>query len=84
MERLAFCCRTCLDRADGEVKHDYLATRLLLSVPEADMIDYPKPVQTALNLLKNAGLLDGNWRKEVDKRGNTKPSYYTNKGELDL
>lgn len=76
IDELAAWCRTCLDRSEGELGHDYLATRLLLSVPESVMLDYPKAIQTALNRLKHAGLLEGYWHKAVAKNGKTVTIYH--------
>ena len=74
IDQLALWARSCLDRSAGELGHEYLATRLLLSVP--DMLDYPKAIQTALNRLKHAGLLEGYWHKAVAKNGKTATIYH--------
>jgi hypothetical protein len=75
-ERLAAWCKACLDQSSGELPYDWLAVRLLLSVPEAKMLDYPKPIASAVNRLKHQGLLDGYWHNAVDAHGKAKTIFH--------
>jgi len=84
MSALAACCKAVLARSSGQLSYDYLAARLLLSVPAGDMLDYPGPVRTAISRLNNRGYLDGFWHKEVDSNGKTKILYHAANSTLDL
>lgn len=50
------------------VKHNYLAVRLLLSLPEKRMGDYSKSVAQAFNKIRHRGRLNG-WHLTVSENG---------------
>ncbi len=83
-EHLGTWVRKVLDRAEGEKDYNYLAVRLLLSLPEKVRLDYPKAIQSALNRVKHYGYLAGCWRIEKDAKGKSKTIYHASKIILDL
>ena len=85
LEHLGNWCKIALAHADGEKDHHYLAVRLLLSLPEREMRNYPKIVQSTLHRVKHYGCLAGGWfTLEKDARGCNKTIYHAANGYLDL
>ncbi len=77
---LAHWCKARLDQSTGDKTHDYLAVRLLLSVPAEVMPDYPRPIIQVLNRMRSRKLLDGYWHKGKDG----KTIYHAANSPLDL
>jgi len=48
--------------ASGEISHSYIAVRLLLSIPEKEMRDYPQIIASLMNKARHRGYLDGWFR----------------------
>lgn len=83
MDRLASWIKAVLRNAKRTVDHNYIAVRLLLSMPADARRDYPRPIVAVLNRLKHHGYLDGCWRLEtVDGKGKT--FYHPYQKPLDL
>lgn len=70
------------DGPEWEVGYDFLAVRLLLSVPYEDMPNYPRLIQRAINRVKFHGLLDGCYRVETDSEGKPRTVFFRAKYDL--
>lgn len=82
-ERLASWCKDTLKKGPPfAVEYVYLAVRLLVSLPEGALCDYPTPVQRALNRVKHYGFLDGWHRVETDDRGKRRTLFFVPKYDL--
>lgn len=84
LEHLGNWCKRALAHAEGDKDYNYLAVRLLLSLPETEMRNYPRIVQSALNRVKHHGYLSGWFTLEQDAKGNNKTIYHAGNTVLDL
>lgn len=76
LERIGRWSKSVLTGVKSEANHKYLAVRLLVSLPEEVMMEYPKKVQTTLNRTRFYGFLDGWWRAGTDEDGKKKILFY--------
>jgi hypothetical protein len=83
LERIAGWCKTLIAGAQFDrVSYNYIAVRLLASLPPDEMVDYPKKVRTTINRLKFYGHLDGWCRPEKDDAGKPCDVFFRPKFDL--
>lgn len=64
-----------ISEASGEISHSYIAVRLLLSVPENEMRNYPQIIASLMNKARHRGYLDGWFRLEPLDNGTNRCIY---------
>lgn len=81
--RLASWCKDTLKKGPPfAVEYQYLATRLLVSLPRELLCDYPVLVLRALNRTKHYGFLDGWHRIVSDENGKRRTLFFVPKYDL--